>query len=160
MEEYKGIFYNDNTEKRYFEGGAHFSYSALVKELSILQRTSTSQKASINLPKNEFNVIYKIPSIQKEGRNYSNSNRYLSYRANSNNTNHIIKSYRDKSKNCNVVYSRNINHNNLAQIKTVNLVARFTPFKNYYHYHSQLNLENKPSSALKVLVPIVNNNNK
>ena len=104
-------------------------------------------------------MLYKIPPIKIEGRNYSNNNTKLSYRSNSNNTNHSIKSYRDKSKNYYGVYSRNKNHNNLAQIKTMNLIPRFTPFKNHYHYNSQINLENK-QTALRVIVPIVNDNNR
>ena len=34
--EYKGIFYGDNTAKKYFEGGAHFEYNDLCKRLEIL----------------------------------------------------------------------------------------------------------------------------
>ena len=28
-DEYKGIFYEDNSERNYYEGGAHFSYEEL-----------------------------------------------------------------------------------------------------------------------------------
>ena len=34
--DYKGIFYEDNSERKYYEGGAHFSYSDLVYELNQL----------------------------------------------------------------------------------------------------------------------------
>ena len=37
MENYKGIFYNDEKEKKYYEGGAHFKYSDLVKKLLTLK---------------------------------------------------------------------------------------------------------------------------
>ena len=33
MENYKGIYYNDSKEKKYFEGGAHFKYDSLFKAL-------------------------------------------------------------------------------------------------------------------------------
>ena len=33
---FKGIFYNDNNEQKYFEGGAHFKYSELIKQLQNL----------------------------------------------------------------------------------------------------------------------------
>lgn len=33
MENYKGIYYNDSKEKKYFEGGAHFKYDSLFKTL-------------------------------------------------------------------------------------------------------------------------------
>ena len=32
MINYKGIFYNENKEKKYYEGGAHFKYMDLVYE--------------------------------------------------------------------------------------------------------------------------------
>ena len=155
MEEYKGIFYNDNSEKRYYEGGAHFKYSDLVKALSILQRKAP-QKNSIDLL-GRCNVIYKLSPMKKEGRNYSNNNNIrLSYKTNSNNTNHSIKSYKEQiNKNSYSIYSRNINRRNLEQIKTMNIVPRFIHIKNHYHHNSQINFENKSSSL--ALMPIVNN---
>jgi copper chaperone CopZ len=33
MDEYKGIYYGDDSEKKFFEGGAHFKYSKLYKRL-------------------------------------------------------------------------------------------------------------------------------
>ena len=38
MEEYKGIYYGDEVEQKYYEGGAHFKYSKLYKILEILSR--------------------------------------------------------------------------------------------------------------------------
>ena len=32
--DYKGVFYGDNSEKKYFEWGAHFSYKDLHKRLN------------------------------------------------------------------------------------------------------------------------------
>ena len=156
MEEYKGIFYNDNSEKKYYEGGAHFKFSDLVKTLSILQRKNAPQKSSIDLL-GRCNVIYKLSPMKKEGRNYSNNNNIrLSYKTNSNNTNHSIKSYKEQiNKNSYSIYSRNINRRNLEQIKTMNIVPRFIPIKNHYHHNSQINVENKSSSL--ALMPIVNN---
>lgn len=155
MEEYKGIFYNDNSEKRYYEGGAHFRYYDLVKALSVLQRKAP-QKNSIDLL-GKCNVIYKLSPMKKEGRNYSNNNNIrLSYKTNSNNMNHSIKSYKEQiNKNSYSIYSRNINRRNLEQIKTMNIVPRFIPIKNHYHHNSQINVENKSSSL--ALMPIVNN---
>ena len=33
MEEYKGIYYKDDTEQKFYEGGAHFKYVELYKIL-------------------------------------------------------------------------------------------------------------------------------
>ena len=43
MYNYKGIFYKEEKEKKYYEGGAHFKYSELFFELNYL-----------------FYIIYKI----------------------------------------------------------------------------------------------------
>ena len=36
--DYKGIFYEDNSERKYYEGGAHFSYEALYQILSNIKK--------------------------------------------------------------------------------------------------------------------------
>ena len=37
MNNYKGLFYNEKTKKLYYEGGAHFKYKDLVKELEAIK---------------------------------------------------------------------------------------------------------------------------
>ena len=37
--EYNGVFYGDNQDKKYYEGGAHFSYKELHKRLNDLIQT-------------------------------------------------------------------------------------------------------------------------
>jgi hypothetical protein len=44
MEEYKGIYYNDNAEQIYYEGGAHFKYSELFQILEELAKKANSKK--------------------------------------------------------------------------------------------------------------------
>lgn len=44
MEEYKGIYYNDDSEKQYYEGGAHFKYEELFKALESLAKKANSKK--------------------------------------------------------------------------------------------------------------------
>ena len=45
MNNYKGIFYKQETEKKYYEGGAHFKYSDLVRELQkIIEKTQMNNK--------------------------------------------------------------------------------------------------------------------
>ena len=43
MEEYKGIYYGDTNEQKFYEGGAHFKYSDLYK---FLEKLYQIQKAS------------------------------------------------------------------------------------------------------------------
>ena len=44
MEEYKGIYYNDDKEQQYYEGGAHFKYKELYKILEELSKKLNSKK--------------------------------------------------------------------------------------------------------------------
>lgn len=44
MEDYKGIYYNDDTEQKYYEGGAHFKYKDLYKILEELSKKLNSKK--------------------------------------------------------------------------------------------------------------------
>lgn len=48
MAEYKGIYYDDNSKEKYFEGGAHFRYKQLYK---ILEKLSAAQKIRLNREK-------------------------------------------------------------------------------------------------------------
>jgi hypothetical protein len=59
MNEYKGIYYNDNTEQKYYEGGAHFKYNDLYKILEELVKKENSKK----IPKTIKNVSSLLINI-------------------------------------------------------------------------------------------------
>ena len=44
MDEYKGIYYNDDKEQQYYEGGAHFKYKELYKILEELSKKINYKK--------------------------------------------------------------------------------------------------------------------
>jgi hypothetical protein len=60
--DYKGIFYNDNSEKKQYEGGAHFSYKELYKRLSDISKgVNDCSKSRTNFKHNElYRIYYKI----------------------------------------------------------------------------------------------------
>jgi hypothetical protein len=66
MLNYKGMFYKEEKEKKFYEGGAHFKYSLLVRALLELQNQmkSSSETINSNSEKNdsvfETNNIYRI----------------------------------------------------------------------------------------------------
>ena len=78
-QEYKGIFYGENTKHKYYEAGAHFSYFALVKALNDLKLSYTkmnsklerqSQKNESLIKKETINVKkLKIPLLEKQRNN-------------------------------------------------------------------------------------------
>lgn len=47
--EYRGLYDNkeNNNEQRYFEFGAHFKYSDLVRELKVLQESQSIKKEKL-----------------------------------------------------------------------------------------------------------------
>ena len=48
MADYKGIYYNNDSSEKYFEGGAHFRYKQLYK---ILEKLSSEQKMRLKREK-------------------------------------------------------------------------------------------------------------
>ena len=55
MNEYKGIYYNDNTEQVFYEGGAHFRYIELYEKLVVIAQKRNKTSPS----KNNQNVYIK-----------------------------------------------------------------------------------------------------
>ena len=51
--DYKGVFYDDNSEKKYFEGGAHFSYSDLYRRLTNLSHKLSPSRVGVFRNKSE-----------------------------------------------------------------------------------------------------------
>ena len=72
MLNYKGIFYKEEKEKKYYEGGAHFKYSDLVRILLALikeeNKNSESKESKISND-SKLNLISstnKIENIKNE----------------------------------------------------------------------------------------------
>ena len=71
---YKGVFYNIDNKKNYYEFGAHFQYKELFNKLLILQKLQKEESKSdtnINIQKNSINLI-KNNNLNKS--NILNSN--------------------------------------------------------------------------------------
>lgn len=90
MAEYKGIYYNDKKEMRFFEGGAHFRYKDLVRVLESLggkvSTTASSVGSNKFLPKpktrnvfiNENNNNINI-SLANKTKTYLMCNKNISF---------------------------------------------------------------------------------
>ena len=66
-----GIFYEDNSERKYYEGGAHFSYEALYQILSnIKKQQSLNENRILN---KEKEIIKQIPIVSRQ-KNFSMKN--------------------------------------------------------------------------------------
>ena len=63
MYNYKGIFYKEEKEKKYYEGGAHFSYSELVFELNKLIKEK-NKDADMNSSSESKETIFLASNYQ------------------------------------------------------------------------------------------------
>jgi len=123
MEEYKGIYYGDESERKYFEGGAHFKYIKLYKILEKIARERNMKEREnefyIHKRNNLSNSLNKKSMKDKKTRNimsYLDSNK-ISYNTISINQNNN----RNDSFNNNhhQTYMSSLNKNNLKnQIKS------------------------------------------
>ena len=78
MYNYKGIFYKEEKDKKYYEGGAHFSYRELVYELNKLIK-ERNKDIEVNLSKdskdnillcNNQNILNPVPNSKSLMNNY------------------------------------------------------------------------------------------
>ena len=113
--EYKGIFYDDNSERKYYEGGAHFSYEALVnilknlKNQQLLNETKSSNIKKEKIKEKEIdkeNILNKAPIVSRQ-KNFSMKNIFSC-------DNPIIKNKMKKNKDNN---NNNINKENNFNLK-------------------------------------------
>jgi hypothetical protein len=87
MADYKGIYYNNDSSEKYFEGGAHFRYKQLYK---ILEKLSSAQKMRLKREKliksRETKAKDKIKKTKKQpeksGKNAENSLHHHNINAN------------------------------------------------------------------------------
>ena len=75
MEEYKGIYYDDETEQKFYEGGAHFKYISLYKVLEKIAKEryqKEKQKELLSIHKNINLSPTKNNNKNKKTRNNIN----------------------------------------------------------------------------------------
>ncbi len=107
-DEYKGIFYDDNSERKYYEGGAHFSYEELVTILINIQKQqiiNENKNKSLN-KKSEIDkdsILKQVPIVSRQ-KNFSMKNIFSC-------DNQIIKNKIQKINNNNNNYNNNNNNN-------------------------------------------------
>ena len=57
MDDYKGIYYGDSIEPKYYEGGAHFKFIELYRILDFLEK---KQKMIYDCEKSPIHVIFYL----------------------------------------------------------------------------------------------------
>ena len=158
---YKGIFYNNDNKKNYYEFGAHFKYKELFNKLLLLQKLQknenksniniNTQKSSININKNNLNksnlwfktttinIIYpKFLIINFDLENSGDIN--LNYNNLKNNQSKILAllnyNISLENKNYNLIGSINMldyNHYSSIVINSKIEIAYISKYKNFYN---------------------------
>ena len=165
--EYKGIFYNETNEKRYYEGGAHFKYKHLYAILSQLEKNQNKISSDSSLAKkhsssNSMPSINNINSsshkkvstmkLKKDNKNL-NSSLPLSK---DNNYKKILLPPTIKNRNNSLV-----NNNNISQPYSFNSKYNSSLLKNRNNSFigissNKLNDNNSNNNNNNVLIPIIN----
>ena len=110
MNEYKGIYYKDNDDQHFYEGGAHFKYIELYKRLEKLYKLQN------NLKKKLTNSL-KININLSENYNNNNKNRIFNY----NNLQRNLILNKKEKKFFSLSLSSNINHKTISINKNNNI---------------------------------------
>ena len=186
MENYKGLYYNDSKEQKYFEGGAHFKYESLFKVLLSLGGKLQEEKYYNNpgpIPHNkeekiqieDINYLFK----KVEGKKSKFKTRNLAefnYVNNPNtkiklNTRNLPNKEHLSIKNENKFYSRDVNTNQFFEKnnhsyfnKTTNLVTNNNiknninnNLINYLLYKKEIAMRNEEKNN-ETINPIINYN--
>ena len=164
MKEYKGIYYGDDSEKKFFEGGAHFKYIKLYKileqialeqkmkekekekqkELYVHKRNKLSNLAQNKKINNNTNYLDNI-SKEKKSRNiqgYFNNNITNIF-----STNNIKnKSY---TNNAFAKYNQKKGHNDILMINKTNYNQTYILIKNINNKEKNNSYGKKQSFAIK-----------
>ena len=115
MEEYKGIYYGDDTKQKFYEGGAHFKYSKLYKILEQLakERKSKGKKEELLYVKKKNKLNRSNDKITRNPINNIDINQFQfnTINNNFNNINYNIKN------NYNIFLSINKDSNNNNKIE-------------------------------------------
>ena len=106
--EYKGIFYDDISERKFYEGGAHFSYQALVNVLKKIKKHQMKEK---EYDSEKESILKQVPIVSRQ-KNFSMKNIFSC-------DNPMIKYNYAKKNNIN---NKNNENNFNIKIKKVNLL--------------------------------------
>ena len=80
MINYKGLFYNEDTQKHFYEGGAHFMYKQLVRELEDLKSKREKEENEKIFQSRNKSIDYKEKeSSQKQKNNILDLDNYNIY---------------------------------------------------------------------------------
>ena len=146
MINYKGIFYREEKEKKFYEGGAHFKYSDLVNAL--IDLIKEQQNLELEISKNSSNNVVSpnngninILSEEKEVKNSSKEK--------NNNSNLLTINNHPIKNNIKIItthkYVLNTEKNDIKEkakkkrlIELLNINSKISPFKNNHNNYKKV----------------------
>jgi hypothetical protein len=117
MQNYKGIFFNKEKEKKFYEGGAHFKYLDLVKVLNNLLKEEKNNNSITNKSINS-NLTSKYIYAKSESKNDKNT---LIKKKQINSNLLTLNNYKDNIMNKNILKLITENNINRNRLKTIHL---------------------------------------
>jgi hypothetical protein len=147
MINYKGIFYREEKEKKFYEGGAHFKYSDLVNALIDLikeQNQNLELEISKNSSKNAISPNNKNINIHNEEKKIKNSSKEKN-----NNSNLLTINNHPIKNNIKIItthkYILNTEKNDIKEnakkkrlIELLNINSKISPFKNNHNNYKKV----------------------
>ena len=167
MYNYKGIFYKEEKEKKFYEGGAHFKYSDLVFMLNKLIekkkiRGENIDNDSLNEKHSLLSNNKNIINEEKKSKSMNTNNKQTKLKINlfSTNNNFINnKNNLNFFKHSKLVLNTEKNNENKQKwglIETVSKKMKISPLKTNSNYHFKKVFSVDKNNNIKTL----NNNNK
>ena len=171
--EYKGIYYGESKQQKFFEGGAHFKYSDLYRQLELL-RGEKYNNENIRKKINENHNFLQIGSFYNEEKPIKNiihtrniNKNYLNYPntqiTNFNRTMSNMDKYRKKSESKNFISNSTLD-DSLRKSKKL----KYSPSSQYIYQNNNcinninngINNSNFKLSHSQSQQKIINNNKK
>lgn len=156
MENYKGIYFNDSKDQKFYEGGAHFKYKDLYNKLLEL----CNEKINIDINKkndifdlyllqnknNEEKISPKIKNIKKENSTKPHHRKTRNKKITNFSKSNSIDIECDKNNKKNNIQKRSIDNNNYHYINiNLNILKNTTSRITYYNrifqkiHHNSIN---------------------
>ena len=160
MKEYKGIYYGDDSEKKFFEGGAHFKY---IKLYRILEQLSLEQKMQQKENQKELYVHKRNKLSNISQNNHINCPKNFSKEKKSRNiqdffiNNNITGNYTTTNKNKSFSITAFIKYNNK---KRNNEFVNINNKENYNQTYIMINNKEKNNSNNKNKSSLIKNQKK
>ena len=133
MDNYRGIYFNNPKDQKYYEGGAHFKYKDLYKKLLDL----FNKKNNINFPQKYYNLNLSPRKNKNFGKNENNSIKIIKKEKSSTNSKKKTRNKKNYSK----LSDSDSNDNNDYKEINLNILDKSKEDNTFYNDSKKLKYE-------------------